>query len=192
MSAAPFPRGGPLASREFTINTFTRTLDDSCEVAQQFQDQLGPGIYQTTNLVPKQAAATAVEYPNPTLLGKEGYGFNNGSIDDDSALRANPTLEGRQRCPLHVQGRPFATVPYMGNGRGNPDVESGLIYADFGRIDRPCGTVTEAFFSTQFTPLIPHLQKHIQNPANLVTEVAARGWIRGGIPSRQFVRDINC
>jgi len=71
-------------------------------------------------------------------------------------------------------------------------VESGLIYADFGRIDRPCGTVTETFFSTQFTPLIPHLQRHIQNPANLVTEVAARGWIRGGIPSRQFIRDINC
>ena len=192
MSVAPFPRGGPTAPREFQLNTFTRTLDDSCEVAQQFRDQTGPGVYQTTNLVPKQSAAVAVEYPNPTLLGREGYGYNNAQIDSDSSLRTNPTLEGRSRCPLHVQARPFATVPYMGGGKGNPDVESGLIYAEFGRIDRPCGTVTETFFSNQFVPLIPHLSQHIQNPSNLVPEAAARGWIRGGIPSRQFIRDINC
>jgi hypothetical protein len=192
MSVAPFPRGVDIAPKEYQINEFTRTYDDTCEVAQQMRDQAGPGIYQIRNLVPSQADAVKVEYPNPTLLGREGFGYNNQQIDQDSRLRTNQTQEGRLRCPLHVQSRPFTTVPYMGNGRGNPDVESDLIHAEWARIERPCGTVTETFFDGQFVPLVPHLAKHIQNPSNLVTEVAASGWVRGGIPSRQFVRDLNC
>lgn len=178
--------------KEFRINEFTRAWDDTCEVAQGIRDSAGPGKYQTTNLVPKPAAAAAVERPNPTILGREGYGLNNAAIDSDSRLRNEATQAGRQRCPLRNQARPFTTVPYMGNGRGNPDIESSLLYSEFARIERPCGTVTETFFDNQFTPLVPHLASHIQNPSNLVPEVAAAGWIRGGIPSRQFVRDLNC
>jgi len=192
MSAAPFPRTGTKQPGDFVINTFTRTWDDSCEVAQQIQDSVGPGSYQTRNLVPSQQAALNVELPNPTLLGREGFGLNTRHVDDDSKLRTNQVQEGRQRCPLHVQSRPFASVPYMGRGRLNPDVESGLIYSEFARVERPCGTVTETFLDGQFVPLVPHLAKHIQNPANLIPEDAASGWIRSGIPSRQFIRDINC
>ena len=192
MSAAPFPRGVPVAKGEFVINEFTRTWDDTCEVAQHMRDSSGPGAYTIRNLVPKQAAAAKVEYVNPTLLGREGFGYNNSDIDADSRLRNDQQQAGRQRCPLHVQARPFATVPYMGNGRGNPDIESKLIYPEWARIERPCGTVTETFFDNQFVPLVPHLAAHIQNPSNLIPEVAASGWIRAGIPSRQFIRDLNC
>ena len=192
MSVAPFPRGVPVATGEYRINEFTRTYDDKCEVAQHDRDSWGPGKYQVTNLVPKQSAAASIEYVNPTLLGREGFGYNNSAIDADSRLRNDTTQEGRQRCPLHVQARPFATVPFMGNGRGNPDVESSLIYSEWARVERPCGTVTETFFDGQFTPLVPHLAAQIQNPSNLIPEVAAAGWVRAGIPSRQFVRDLNC
>jgi len=192
MSVAPFPRGVVTAPHDFQINEFTRVYDDTCEVAQQMRDEVGPGQYYLRNLVPKQSAAAKIEYPNPTLLGREGFGYNNAQINDDSRLRIDYTQEGRLRCPLHVQSRPFTTVPFMGNGRGNPDVESDLIHSEWARIERPCGTVTETFFDGQFVPLVPHLAKHIQNPSNLVSEVAAPGWVRGGVPSRQFVRDLNC
>lgn len=192
MSVAPYPRGVPTARGEFAVNEFTRVRDDSCEVSQQIRDSKGPGKYQVTNLVPAQAAASRIEYVNPTILGREGFGFNNAMIDQDSRLRNEPTQAGRQRCPLHTQSRPFATVPYMGNGRGNPDIESSLLYSEWARIERPCGTVTETFFENQFTPLVPHLAAHIQNPSNLVPEVAASGWLRSGLPSRQAVRDWNC
>jgi hypothetical protein len=192
MSAAPFPRGKTLDKGEFVINEFSRMNYDSCEILQNTTDSEGPGMYMVNNLVPKQAAAAKVEYVNPTLLGREGFGLNNAEIDQDSKLRNEATQAGRQRCPVHVQARPFTTVPFMGNGRGNPDIESSLIYSEFARVERPCGTVTETFFANQFTPLVPHLADHIQNPKNLVPEVAADGWIRGGIPSRQFIRDLNC
>ena len=192
MPASPFPRGKVEEKNEFIINEFTRTNYDPCEIIQNSKDSSGPGSYQTYNLVPAQASASKIEYVNPTLLGREGFGLNNIEIDADSKLRNETTQAGRQRCPLHVQSRPFATVPFMGNGRGNPDVESSLIYSEFARIEKPCGTVSETFFTNQFTPLVPHLAEHIQNPKNLVPEVAASGWVRGGIPSRQFIRDLNC
>ena len=190
--SAPFPRGQPLEKGEFIINEFSRKNYDSCEILQNTSDSEGPGTYMVNNLVPKQAEAAKIEYVNPTLLGREGFGLNNAKVDEDSNLRNEAIQAGRQRCPVHVQARPFTTVPYMGNGRGNPDVESSLIYSEFARVERPCGTVTETFFANQFTPLVPHLAKHIQNPTNLVPEMAADGWIRGGIPSRQFIRDLNC
>jgi len=39
------------------------------------------------------------------------------------------------------------------------------------------------------TPMIPSLKATVQNPANLVEGVAADGWIRGGLPSRELTRD---
>jgi len=80
----------------------------------------------------------------------------------------------------------------MGRGRGNQELESKLQQSEFVRTGRECGTVSETFFESQFVPLIQHLQVNVQNPKNLVPEVAAAGWIRGGIPSRQYVRDLNC
>ena len=38
-------------------------------------------------------------------------------------------------------------------------------------------------------PLIPSIHSTVTNPANLVEGVAADGWIRGGLPSRDLTRD---
>ena len=40
-----------------------------------------------------------------------------------------------------------------------------------------------------YTPLIPAVESTIANPANLVEDIAAEGWIRGGIPSRILNRE---
>ena len=39
-------------------------------------------------------------------------------------------------------------------------------------------------------PMIDHLKNNIQNPQHIVPEVALDGWVRGGAPSRQIVKDI--
>jgi hypothetical protein len=80
----------------------------------------------------------------------------------------------------------------MGTGRGNADVESMLIHSEQVRQGKECGTVTEQAFDGVFEPLIKPVRENIQKPEHLVTEVAAKGWIRGGIPSRQYLRDVNC
>jgi len=37
--------------------------------------------------------------------------------------------------------------------------------------------------------MLPSLANSINNPANLVEGVAVNGWIRGGLPSRELIRD---
>ena len=39
------------------------------------------------------------------------------------------------------------------------------------------------------TPMIPSLKASISNPSNLLEGVAADGWIRGGVPSRELTQD---
>ncbi len=175
----------------FKINGFTREHDDVCSYNHDYRESVGPGKYAVTNLIPDRDSVIPQALSNPTIIAAEGFGVDMQSIDSDSILRNEPILEGRSRCPLRVQSRPFATVPYMASGRGNQELESRLQQSEFVRTGKECGTVTETFFATQFYPLIPHLQSNIQNPRNLVPEVAAKGWIHGGIPSRQYVRDLN-
>jgi hypothetical protein len=178
-------------SNDFTVNKFTRINADVCSYNHEYRESVGPGRYAVTNLVPDRSKTIPQALSNPTVIAAEGFGFDQQQIDNDSILRNNPTLEGRAKCPLRVQSRPFATVPFMGGGRGNQELESKLQQSEFVRTGKECGSVTETFFSTHFVPLIPHLENHIQNPKNLVPEVAANGWIRGGIPSRQYIRDLN-
>jgi len=96
MSASPFPRGEPVKKGEFNVNAFSRTNYDSCEVLQNINDSAGPGAYMVKNLVPNQAGAQKIASANPTMLGREGFGINNGAVDDDSKLRNDATKEGRQ------------------------------------------------------------------------------------------------
>jgi hypothetical protein len=125
------------------------------------------------------------------IYPREGFGGNNVSIDAESVLKNQPEFKNN-RCLIRAQARPFLTVPYMGTGRGNPDAESLLIHSEQVRQGKECGTVAEQGYDGVFTPLIQTIKENIQNPQHLVPEVAANGWIRGGIPSRQFVRDENC
>ena len=37
--------------------------------------------------------------------------------------------------------------------------------------------------------MIPSLKSSVTNPANLIEDSAADGWIRGGLPSRELSKD---
>ena len=173
------------------INRLTHNRDDLCGIKEYYKQSVGPGKYTTTNLVPRAAAVNPLSVESVLMFPREGYGVNNGDIDAESALRNQPGFKVN-RCNTRSQPRPFLSVPFMGGGRGNPDIESELLHSEVSRMGKACDTVTEEFFPQQYTPLVPSLQKTIQNPSNLIPEVAASGWIRGGLPSREYIRDVNC
>jgi hypothetical protein len=173
------------------LNRLTHTRDDTCGIQQYFKQSLGPGQYVTTNLVPKASSVNPLAVDNLLIYPREGYGLNNQQVDADSVLRNQPEFKNN-RCLIRPQARPFTGVPYMGGGRGNPDVESLLLHSEQVRQGKECGTVTEQMFDGVFTPLIPAVKDNIQKPQNLITEEAAPGWIRGGLPSRSYIRDVNC
>lgn len=173
------------------INRLTKTRDDLCGIQQYYTQSLGPGKYTTTNLVPDARKVNPLASEQQLMYPREGYGLNNAQVDSDSMLRNESSFKSN-RCQIRAQARPFLTVPYMAGGRGNPDVESNLLHAEQVKQMKECGTVTETQFVGVFTPLVPSLADNIQNPKNLIPEIAAAGWMRAGIPSRSYMRDINC
>jgi|UniRef100_A0A6C0DCW7 hypothetical protein len=173
------------------LNRLTHTRDDSCGLQQYFKQSVGPGQYVTTNLVQDAKEVNPLAVQEYMLYPREGFGLNNASIDSDSVLRNQPEFKSN-RCLIRAQARPFLSVPYMGGGRGNPDVESLLLHSEQVREGKECGTITEMGFDGVFTPMIPNLKENIQNANNLITEDASPGWIRGGLPSRAYIRDVNC
>jgi len=169
----------------------THSRDDLCGIQSYYSQSIGPGRYITTNLVPKASGVNPLAVEQLLIYPREGYGWNNAQIDADSIQRLQPGFKNN-RCLTRSQARPFLTVPYMAGGRGNQDVESFLLHSEQVRMGKECGTVTEQFFDQQYTPMIPLLSKNVQDPQNLVQEVAASGWVRGGLPSRSYLRDVNC
>jgi hypothetical protein len=175
----------------FQVNRSTHTKDDNCGIEQYYTQSLSAGKYYTTNLVPDARKVNPLAIDNLVVYPREGYGYNNKSIDADSVLRNQPEFNNH-RCNIRPQARPFLSVPFMGGGRGNPDVESILLHSEQVRQGKEAGTVTEQQFDQVFVPLIPSVQQNIQNPKNLIPEVANAGWVRGGLPSRSYIRDVNC
>jgi len=178
-------------SSELGINRMTHARDDTCGLQSYYAQSVGPGRYQTTNLVPNSSGVNPVSVNELLIYPREGYGYNNAAIDADSYMRNQPGFKVN-RCMTRSQARPFLSVPYMAGGRGNQDLESLLQHSEQVRMGKECGTVTEQFFSQQYTPMIPILKENVQKPSNLVPEVAASGWIHGGIPTRSYLRDVNC
>ena len=173
------------------INRLTHTRDDACGIESYYSQSVGAGKYYLTNLVPDAKTVNPFSMNNHLMYPKEGYGSNNSNIDAESVLKNQPEFKNN-RCMIRNQARPFLSVPFMGTGRGNSDVESMLLHSEQVRQGKECGTVTEQGFDGAFVPLIKPVRDNIQNPKHLVTESAAKGWVRGGIPSRQYLRDVNC
>jgi hypothetical protein len=173
------------------INRLTHTRDDACGIASYYSQSVGPGRYNVTNLTPDAQKVNPLSIPNLLIYPREGFGANNKQIDAESVLKNQPEFKNN-RCMIRPQARPFLSVPFMGTGRGNPDVESMLLHPEQVRQGKECGTVTEQSFDGVFVPLIKSVKDNIQNPKNLIPEVASDGWLRSGLPSRQYVRDVNC
>lgn len=173
------------------VNRLTHTKDDACGIEQYFKQSVGPGRYAVTNLVPSASSVNPMAVQEYLMYPREGFGANNAAIDSESVLKNQPEFKNN-RCLIRPQARPFLSVPYMGGGRGNSDVETLLLHSEQVRQGKECGTVTEMQFDGVFTPMIPNLKENIQKPENLIPEAAAAGWIRGGLPSRAYIRDVNC
>ena len=130
------------------INRLTKTRDDLCGIQQYYTQSVGPGKYQTTYLVPDARRVNPLAAEQLLMYPRDGFGLNNAKIDSDSMLR-NETSFKSNRCQIRAQARPFLTVPFMGGGRGNAEVETLLQHSEMSRMGKACDTVTETFFPQQ-------------------------------------------
>lgn len=169
--------------------------DDSCLVLSDTQQTQQPGEYRLQNFFEPQCGthnAASFALAQPLVQFKDGYGHSGHSgcaIHSDSNLRHGSVLTAN-RAPQQLQTRLHLTVPYMGRGIGDPCTESGLKEGVSTSSKRQCNTLAEIHIGHQYTPLVDCLKHEIQNPVHILHEDNKSDWIRGGYPSRQWVRNI--
>jgi hypothetical protein len=177
---------------DYTFYQTSRIGDDQCDLSQRNIQNINSCNYMLDNYFPdcpmNNAMAFATSQPAIIPHGSHQVGINGCNIDDNSQLSMSKL--SRPKCRLSLFQRPFATVPFLGRGESNPVLESQIQQGDLANNRKSVNPSSEVcYMGYQNTPLIPSLQATITNPSNLVEGVAAEGWIRGGLPSRELTKD---
>ncbi len=178
----------------FVFDGVTRIGNDPCGITEKDLQNQKNGSYITQNYFEKDCGMKkpigfATSQPNVFYNG--GYGVTDScTVDTDSELRIGG-IQTNPKCRLNLSQRPYLTVPFLGRGPSNPVLESKLMQGASILDKKSCKTITEKQLVNRDNDLVPSLKNTIQNPANLVEGVAANGWIRGGLPSRELTRDMD-
>ena len=128
----------------------------------------------------------ASRQPTMVLNGNaNGYGLNGNRIDDESRLMLQMEQE-RSLEKVMLMPRPFTTVPYLGRGSCNPDVESQLLQGDSVSEKKSVSSMTDkSFMGYTMYPMDSSMESRVKDSANWVEEAALDGWVRGGATSRE-------
>ena len=177
----------------------SRMIYDGCYKSVQKQQSAGPGLYQLNNFQSCKCEIPDVKeisLNRPSFSSKQfrdGYGWTSiegCNVDKDSKLRNAKNLTNL-RFINQLSERPYLTVPYMGRGSGDAKVETQLLPAEDTSQSRPCNALAGVTIGNYFTPLVKNLEDNVQNPKYLIQEDSDKRWVRGGIPTRQIVKNID-
>jgi len=177
---------------DYTFNNNTRIGDDSCDLSQRNIQNVGAANYMLTNFRPNcpmnDTVAFATSQPNINFTGSHQVGINGCNINENSELHITDIT--KPKCRISLYQRPFLTVPYLGRGQSNPVLESQLQQGELANNRKTINPSSEvSYMNYSCTPMLPTLKASITNPANLVEDAAADGWVRGGVPTRELIRD---
>jgi len=186
--------GPPNGCAKMNLYNLGRIRDDRCyNTARTFQSY---SICDYNTTAYKDCACGGqnvidIAVAEPTLQFRDGYGWTSVdgcNVDVDSSLRNAHNLTN-MRYIQQLYTPPYKTVPYMGRGPlADAALEIILQSGEDTSQKKQCNTLSGVYID-RFVPLVPCLEQNIQNPVHLVEEVASRDWIRGGIPSRDIVRN---
>lgn len=177
---------------DFTFQNMSRIGNDDCYLNQKDIQYLKGGNYMVTNYYPNCPMTKAIDFatsqPSVFYSGSHQVGINGCNVDYNSKLTISDL--SKPRCRISLFQRPFATVPYLGRGPSNSILESQIQQGDTVANKKSVNTTSEiSYMPYSNYPLIPSIESTVTNPANLVEGIAADGWIRGGLPSRNLTRD---
>ena len=141
--------------------------------------------YITDNLFSENLSDAHVQFATsaPTVMfrGSLGGGLPGAAIDTDTRLVIK-SGQNRSLEKLQLNQRPFLTVPYLGRGAINPDIETQLQQGQ-NSSDKKSEMPSVEQANDDY-PMNDGLRERIGNPAYSVEEAALAGWVRGGKTTR--------
>lgn len=169
----------------------TRIDNDNCSIDQRNIQNMNSSNYMLENYYPSCPMSNAIKFatnqPNVFYSGSHQLGINGCNVNTNSELKL--TNLSKPKCKINLLERPFLTVPYLGRGSCNVELESQILQGDLLINKKSVNPSSEkSHLNYRNYPLIPSIESTITNPENLVEDSASEGWIRGGTPSREISR----
>lgn len=178
----------------FLFEKLTRLGDDNTSQDQNSIQNLNSSNYMLQNhfdrdCTMKKPMALSTSQPGILLNGGYNVGVGGCNIDQSSKLTMG-TIQDNLKCQIDLFQRPYLTVPYLGRGSVDSVIESEIMQGERYTNKKSVNNTTEkSFIQYHNTPLLPHIKSQITDPAYLVEGVASKGWVRGGVASRDLTRD---
>ena len=175
-------------NQQFKIDELTRLNDDNCFNSGELGQNNSINDYMLSNYASCDCSLTNVldvSTKNRGLTVKDGYGISECNINKDTQLR-HGAQKRRYKGDQQLFPRPFLTTPLISRGEFKPDLESRMLSSLQVVKHKQMQNVDE---NDIYTPLTPNLAATVQDPNHIIQENVNYKWLRGGIPSRQAVKD---
>ena len=184
-------------SQQNNLKLFKQNIlqEDAIQLSLEMMQSQGPGYYHMDNQYGcecglKEAREIQTSQPGINFKGGCGWSGEKGClVDIDSQLRENKDRLTNKRQMFQLTERLSLTTPNLNKGFYDVDTESVIRPGDFTTDQRPCGPLSGVTIGNFFTPMIPKLKEEVQNPIHLIPEDSKGDWVRGGLPTREMVRN---
>jgi hypothetical protein len=180
----------------YTFDNLARNGNDNCYMDQKNIQNLSYSNYLLNNYFQSDCLMNKVINVATTQPGvnyKGGYQTGEGgcNIDQNTYLKMD-TILSHPKCKITLEQRPFITVPYLGRGYVDSNIESKLIQGEYNYNRKTSNPIMEqSYIPYSHTPLLSNIQGMMNNPKYMIEHDASQDWIRGGVPSRELTRDVN-
>lgn len=178
-------------NQKFVIDELTRLNDDVCHDNGKNLQNDSVNDYMLSNYNDCDCDiknVLKVSTDNRGLTVKDGFGISDCNIDSESGLRVG-VVKRHHKVDQQLFPRPFATTPFIQKGEPKPDLESRLLSSLQTVKHKQMQNVSVE--NNIFTPMTSNLAATIQDPIHIIQENVSRTWVRGGIPSRQNIKDLD-
>lgn len=183
-------------SNDFKLHGKSSLHNDPISVNLDIIQSQGPGYYVIDNMNGcscglKEARDVQLSQPIVNFNGGNGWIGEKGClVDTDTDLRQNKHHLTNPNMIHQLIKRSHLTTPGLVKGNYNVNVESVLQGSVRTTDKRSCNGLSGiSLLGNIYTPQIPKLQEEVQKDIHIIPEVNMKSWVRGGLPTRQMIRN---
>ena len=176
----------------YTFDSMSRLEYDESSLTQKNIQNVHNANYRLENYYPNCPMNNAINFatkqPNVFYKGSHEGGIKGCEIQTNNELKY--THITKPACKLSLTPRQFITVPYLGRGLGDPELELKLKQGENFINKKTVNNMMEtSFVNAKDYPMIQSLKKYANNTSYLIEDDAMSGWKRGGLSAREMARD---
>ena len=184
---------------DFSLNNKTSLHNDPATSTLRDKQSIGIGNYHLDNMYGcdcglETAREVQLSQPNVNFNGGKGWMGENGcGIDNDSVLRIGDDSNEKLTNKNFIHQYPnLLNQGFFGKGDFDVDTENALYNSDMTTEQRPCNALSgSTTLPYSFTPMIAKLESEVQDSNHIIPEDSMDSWIRGGLPTRQIIRNMD-